>query len=60
MGKAVAARHDRGVAHYRFALLATIFALLMCCAGAAQAVAATASPGSVAIAFKSETFPLER
>ena len=57
MGEAVAARHDPGVAHYRVLILATICALLMCCAGAVQASAAT---GSVTIEFKSETFPLER
>ena len=57
MGEAVAARHDPGVAHHRVLILATICALLMCCAGAVQASAAT---GSVTIAFKSETFPLER
>jgi hypothetical protein len=53
------------VAPFRFVLLATVCAVIMCCAGAAQLaggnrIAATSPSGEIEIRFKSETFPLER
>jgi hypothetical protein len=70
------ARQYRCMAPFRTTLLATICAAIMCCAGAVQllginrivvtdggvsaTLAAASLGGTVALGFKSETFPLER
>jgi hypothetical protein len=49
------------MAPFRFVRLATLCALMMCCAGALQlSGGGDASASTPDIRFKSETFPLER
>jgi hypothetical protein len=49
------------VAPFRFVRLATLCALLMCCAGAVHLSGGVdASASTPEIRFKSETFPLDR